>query len=114
MLRHMRDTRAERSVTLIYGNTGEQDVVFRDELAELERTGVASLKVVHVLSKPSKEWRGARGRLDEETVAKLCGPLDADRAFYICAPPAALNLTIRVLRRAGVSPCRIHFERFSL
>lgn len=114
MLRHMRDTRAERSVTLIYGNTSEPDIVFRDELEELERTGIASLKVVHVLSKPSKEWRGERGRLDEETVTRLCGPLDADRAFYLCAPPAAMNQTIRVLRRGGVPPGRIHFERFSL
>ena len=48
------------------------------------------------------------------TVAKLCGSLAADCAFYVCAPPAAMNQTIRVLRRAGVSPGRIHFERFSL
>lgn len=114
MLRHMRDTRAQRKVTLIYGNTSEPDIVFRDELAEMERAGVASLKVVHVLSKPSKEWRGERGRLDEETVTRLCGPLDADRAFYICAPPAAMSQTIRVLRRGGVPPGRIHYERFSL
>lgn len=114
MLRHMRDTRAERNVTLIYGNTSEPDIAFREELAEMERTGIASLKVMHVLSKPSPAWRGERGRLDEETVTRLCGPLDADRAFYICAPPAAMNQTIRMLRRAGMAAGRIHFERFSL
>lgn len=114
MLRHMRDTRAAHTVTLFYGNASEQDIAFRDELARMEQSGVASLKVVHVLSNPSPEWRGERGRLDEATVAKLCGSLAADRAFYVCAPPAAMNQTIRVLRRAGVSPGRIHFERFSL
>ena len=114
MLRHMRDTRAAHTVTLFYGNTSEQDIAFRDELAGMEQSGVASLKVVHILSKPSPEWHGDRGRLDEATVAKLCGPLCPDRSFYVCAPPPAMNQTNRVLRRAGVSPGRIHFERFSL
>ncbi|MDP3073777.1 MAG: ferredoxin reductase family protein [Opitutaceae bacterium] len=114
MLRHIRDTQAKRTVTLLYGNTNEQDITFRDELAEMERTGVASLKVVHILSKPSAEWRGERGRLDAEMVAKLCRPLGVDRAYYLCAPPAAMSQAIRVLRQAGVPPRRIHFERFSL
>ncbi len=114
MLRHMRDTQAKRTVTLLYGNTNEQDIAFRDELAEMERAGVASLKAVHILSKPSAEWRGERGRLDAEMVAKLCGPLGTDRAYYLCAPPAVMSQAIRVLRQAGVPPRRIHFERFSL
>ena len=33
MLRHIRDTRANRTVTLLYANTSERDIVFRDELA---------------------------------------------------------------------------------
>lgn len=114
MLRHMRDTQAKRTVVLFYGNTNEQDITFRDELAEMERAGVASLKVVHILSKPSAEWRGERGQLDAETVAKLCEPLGVDRAYYLCAPPAAMRQAIRVLRNAGVPPRRIHFERFNL
>ena len=114
MLRHMRDTHAERTVTLFYGNTSERDIAFRDEIAEMERAGVASLKVVHILSKPSESWRGERGRLDKDIVAKFCGPLFADRAFYICAPWEVMNQTIPILRHGGVPPGRIHFERFSL
>ena len=114
MLRHMRDTRAERTVILFYGNTSEQDIAFRNELAEMERAGVASLKVVHILSKASDSWRGERGRLDKDIVAKFCGPLRADRAFYICAPSEVMDQTIPILRRGGVPPGRIHFERFSL
>lgn len=114
MLRHMRDTQANRTVTLLYGNTNEQDITFREELAEMERAGIASLKVVHILSKPSAEWRGERGRIEAETVAKFCEPLGANRAYYLCAPPAVMSQAIRVLRQAGVPPGRIHFERFSL
>jgi len=47
-------------------------------------------------------------------MAKWCGPLCAGRAFYICAPPEVMDHTIPILRRGGVPPGRIHFERFSL
>ena len=74
MLRHIRDTRAVRTVTLLYANTSERDIVFRDELAGMERDGAAGLKVVHVLNEPSDEWKGERGRLDEEKIKRLAGP----------------------------------------
>jgi predicted ferric reductase len=114
MLRHIRDTRAALTVTLLYACTSERDIVFRDELAEMERGGVAGLKVVHVLNKPSDEWKGERGRLDEEKIKRCVGPELERLAFYVCAPPELMDLTIRTLRKAGVPAARIHFERFSL
>ena len=114
MLRHIRDTRAERTVTLLYANTSERDIVFRDELAQMERDGVAGLKVVHVLSKPSDEWKGERGRFDEEKLKRLVSGDLAQRAFYVCAPPGLMQSTIQTLRKANVPAARIHFERFNL
>ncbi len=114
MLRHIRDTRAERTVTLLFSNTNERDIVFRDELAEMERDGVAGLKVVHVLSRPSDEWKGERGRLDEDKIKRFAGPELVRCAFYVCAPPGLLDQTIRTLRKAHVPAASIHFERFQL
>ena len=114
MLRHLRDTRAERSVTLLYANSSEADIVFHDELADMERGGAIPLKVVHVLSKPSDAWQGERGRLDEDKIKRLSGPELPGLAFYVCAPPELMNLTIRTLRKAHVPAARIHFERFNL
>lgn len=114
MLRHIRDTHAERTVTLLYANTSESDIVFRDELAAMERDGVAGLKVVHVLNKPSGEWKGERGRLDEEKIKRFAGPELTRCAFYVCAPPELMDQTIRTLRKANIPAARIHFERFNL
>lgn len=114
MLRHIRDTNTERTVTLLYANTNEKDIVFRDELAEMERDGVAGLKVVHVLSKPSSEWKGERGPLDADKINGFAGPDLVRRAFYVCAPPGLLDLTIQTLREAHVPAARIHFEGFNL
>lgn len=114
MLRHIRDTRAERTVTLLFSNTNEKDIVFREELAEMEHDGVAGLKVVHVLSRPSDEWKGERGRLDEDKIKRFAGPELVRCAFYLCAPPGLLDQTIRILRKAHVPAASIHFERFQL
>ena len=114
MLRHIRDTHADRTVTLLYANTSEKDIAFRDELVAMERDGVAGLKVVHVLNKPSNDWQGEHGRLDEEKITRCAGPELARRAYYVCAPPELLDQTIRTLRKADVPATRIHFERFNL
>jgi len=114
MLRHIRDTRAALTVTLLYACTSESDIVFRDELATMERDGTAGLKVVHVLSKPSDEWKGECGRLDEEKIKRCVGPDLAQLAFYVCAAPELMDLTIGILSKAGVPAAHIHFERFKL
>lgn len=114
MLRHIRETHAKRTVTLLYASRHDDEIVFRDELAGMERDGVAGLRVVHVLSEPSEEWKGERGRLDEERIRRLLGPDAARRSYYLCAPPALLQQVIQTLRNAHVPAGRIHFERFSL
>lgn len=114
MLRHIRDTHAERTVTLLYANTREADIVFKDELDEMERSGAAGLKVVHVLSEPSEEWNGERGRLDEDRIRRYAGPELGRQAFYVCAPSGLMDQTIRTLREARVPAAQIHFERFNL
>lgn len=114
MLRHMRDSRADRRVLLLYGNRSEEDIVFREELATMESTGVPSLKVVHVLSKPSENWKGETGYIDSMRITRLVGSNLVENAFYVCAPPALLKSVVPALRGAGVPAKNIHFERFSL
>lgn len=106
MLRHMRDTRPDVRVTLIYGSRTDADIVCKDELAALERDRPFPLRVVHVLS-------DGGGRIDGDTLRTHCPELD-DKAFYICGPPRFIDDMVRTLRAAAVPARRIHFERFSL
>ncbi len=114
MLRHMRDSRADRRVVLLYANNSEKDIVFREELALMESTGALRLKVVHVLTKPSDSWKGERGYIDLPKIERSSGPNLIKNAFYICAPPALMNSIVPTLRGAGVPAKNIHFERFNL
>ena len=117
MLRHMRDTRDTRDarrVLLLYGNTREQDIVFREELEQMEAGSQPQLKVVHVLSEPSEQWQGEKGRVDAEKTERHCGDDLEKRAFYVCAPPPMMDAVVKCLRGRGVPAKNIHFERFNL
>ncbi len=113
MLRHMRDTQADVSVLLLYANGNEGEIVFRDELTEIERGERPRLKVVHVLSEASDEWQGEKGRIGGDHIRRHCGSDLEGKAFYICAPPALTDKVIRYLKDCGVKHRRIHFEYFS-
>lgn len=114
MLRHIRDTRAHKSVTLIYANSNEDDIVFRQEISDMQHDAVAGLTVAHVLSNPSDEWRGERGHIDEAKLQRIVGSELKRKSFYICAPSKLLRKSVQILRKAGVPATRIHFEIFKL
>jgi predicted ferric reductase len=118
MLRHMRDQKEKRPVTLIYGNPDRKSIVFYGELAEIERDNNLSLKVVHVLQNPPPEWSGESGFIDQETIAKhlerqeLEGVV-SDTGYYVVGPPPMLENVCGYLRALGITDNRIHMEIFS-
>ena len=113
MLRHMCDTQSTISVLLLYGNRSEEDIVFRQELSEIEAGGSPRLKVVHVLSKPTESWCGETGRIDGQKIQEFCGRNLREKAYYICGPPAMISATIKNLRDFSVANAQIHVEVFA-
>ena len=114
MLRHMRDTRAEIQVTLVYASRTRRDIVFYDELAEIAAGKHPELRLIHVLSKPEPDWHGETGRVDAEKVKALCGTSLSSKSFYLCGPPQMSKRIVRDLQKFGVPEARIHVEGFSL
>lgn len=114
MLRHMADTNAERDVLLIYANESEEDIVFRQELDELEGARAPTLKVVHLLASPPPSWVGKRGFVNSEMIRRHVGDQLAGHSFYVCGPPPMMDKVTRELRDLGVPAKRIHTERFAL
>ena len=114
MLRHMRDTAADVSVTLLYVNRGERNIVFRDELETIRAGRRPRLTLVHVLSDAPREWAGERGRIDLEKIRRHVGDLTAGKVFYLCGPQAMMSDLIAALIRAGVRSSNVRAERFAL
>ena len=113
MLRHLRDTRANRSALLVFVNRREEDIIFREELAAMEVLDRPQVRVAHVLSRPSADWRGHRGRLNRTILAELLRGQVLENDFYVCGPAAMAEATLRLLREIGVPPSNIHSEQFA-
>jgi predicted ferric reductase len=95
---------------LLYANRAQKDVVFRKELAELEREG--GLSVCHVIS-GDPDWAGEKGFLDAEMIKRLA-PDFAERDAFLCGPPPMVASVRAALTGLGMSRTRIHSEVFSL
>jgi predicted ferric reductase len=111
MLRYMYDKGMDKRVTLLCANKTEQDIPCREELAKMAEE-MASLKVVHVMSK-QPDWPGERGYIDAPLLGRHVSDLERSH-FFICGPPRMMDMVIAELSKLGVANSRIHYERFAL
>jgi ferredoxin-NADP reductase len=113
MLRYMRDMRDPRRVLLLYASRREADVLFGQELMEMERDGFPNLSVMHILSEPTRDWHGESGRLDADRVMRWVGGMNG-KAFYLCCPPPMTRALLRGLKRYGVRSHSLHTDFFAI
>ena len=114
MLRHMRDSAADKDVQLLYANNTEDDIVFRNELEELASRKTPHLRVTHVLSRPDAGWTGERGHIDWPMIEKYVGKDARAKAYYLCGPPPLMHALTTTLLEHGVPSRQVRSERFSL
>jgi len=95
---------SSRDTRVLYRALTEDDVIFRDELAELAD--------VDFLVGDHRTEDGAR-LLTAAHLRELVPDLD-ERDIYVCGPPAMTDAALRQLRAAGVPRRHIHAERFAL
>lgn len=107
---HRRDRRPH--VLLACART-ESELMFRDELAHLEK--ILNLTVIEVLSAPPPGWTGIGRRLDGDVLADVLGRHRLRRpAVFICGPPAMMTQTRAALHDLGVEDRAIHTEDFAM
>jgi predicted ferric reductase len=112
MLRYMHDMKSNMPVVLLYGNRREEEIVFKDELKEIEKSGHPALEIVHVLSNPSENWKGEIGYIDRGKIQKYCGEVTG-KGFYVSGPPGLVKATVKNLLDLRVMDKQIHTEIFS-
>lgn len=103
---------------LLYGNTDADTIIFRGDLARLEKDHAGRLAVRHVLSSPSgtssiRHWR--RGRIDAKRVAEFIAehpPYAQDTRYYICGPGDMNRVVRSTLLEMDVPRQRIHTEHY--
>jgi ferredoxin-NADP reductase len=102
-------------VTLIYGNRGEDDIIFHAALAELAVTHRDRFRLRHVLSDPPAGFGGGRGVLDQDTCARELDAVSPTPVaqFYVCGPAPMMAAARAALEARGIGGDRIHEERFA-
>lgn len=112
MLATLADRGDTRPCLLVLGNRHEDQVTGVRQLSRLQ--GRLNLRVVHVISRPSDQWRGERGRID---VALLDRHLPLERRsleYFICAGEDVVRGVETTLFDLGIPADNVHSERFGM
>ena len=106
----------ESRLTLFYGNTAEEQIIFRNAIRELEQSHSA-LKVVHVLDQSSAGLQAEKGPLDKETVLALFRKYGvqnfSDVECFVCGPTPMMKAVEEALAVLMVPKEKIHIEYFT-
>jgi predicted ferric reductase len=112
MVRYMADVGDQRRIRLLWSNRTKAEIVFSEEVAELESL-VEGLHVTHVWTRePGRD--GKKGRLDREKLEKLLSGAEADSVVFVCGPPPMMREVSRSLREIGFPARTVHTEEFQL
>ncbi|MBP9750820.1 MAG: hypothetical protein KBC95_03150 [Candidatus Peribacteraceae bacterium] len=97
-------------IDVVFGVRDEQDVFWKEELAEWSRC-FPECFTHYALSQPSSEWTGHRGRV--QTLVPLIAKDVATREIYVCGSPVMTKeLKGLCLEQWGSAKERLHVEGF--
>ena len=112
MIRHHAAAGSTASVRLLYSSRSLDDVIYRDELANLSAGGVR-LQVSHTLTRSQPPgWEGYSRRIDGEMMAEVAWPRKDSPAVFICGPTAFVETAAGLLLESGYDASWIKTERF--
>lgn len=111
ILRQLHETRDNRPVVLLYGNRVRDQIVYAEELLEMQKH--LDLRIEHVLGEPPEGWPGRTGIIDAGSVTDILTQPDAENwLYFICGPLPMIESVEATLLAMGVPSRQIVSERF--
>jgi ferredoxin-NADP reductase len=104
------DMKLNTRVTLLYGNRTEADIVFRQDLEQMQQQN-NNLKVAFTLTEPETNWNGYKGSINAEMIKKEIQEY-LETVFYVCGPPAMVQAMGNILKSLGVQDENVKEENF--
>jgi predicted ferric reductase len=112
MLATLADRGDRRPCWLVLGNRYEDQVVGVRQLARLKDR--LNLTGVQVISRPSEQWAGERGRIDAPLLDRQLPRARRSLQYFVCAGAETVESVERSLRALDVPADRIHHEEFGM
>jgi ferredoxin-NADP reductase len=96
-------------VTLLFGTRYEEGILYREEWAELEQR-YNRFRFWATLTKPTPEWTGRTGRVQQHLDEALNGRTDVD--VYLCGLKEMVDDIRRLLKLKGFDRKQIIYEKY--
>lgn len=112
MLATLADQKDERPAWLFLANRHEDQVIGVRQLARLR--GRLNLRTTHVVSRPSDQWTGERGRIDAALLDRHLPLERRSLEYFICAGGEMVESVERSLLELGIPADKIHSEHFGM
>ncbi len=98
-------------MTLLYGSRNYENILFREELAELEKK-CDKVKIVHVLSHDENSYEGTeKGFITAELIKKYA-PENEAYSVFLCGPQQMYEFVDKELEKLGLPKKYIRHEMF--
>jgi ferredoxin-NADP reductase len=111
MLRHRAAVRSTVPARLVYSSRSLDEVIYRAELERLAADGGVDVRLALTRDWP-ENWRGHRGRIDEDVLRKAAWPPEGDPLAFVCGPTGFVETVASGLVGLGYRPERVKTERF--
>ncbi|RXW18242.1 hypothetical protein EST38_g7615 [Candolleomyces aberdarensis] len=88
----LRNPADKTTISLIYANVNEEDILLRKELNDLLAAHGSRFKLYYVLNNPPVGWTGGAGFVTKEHIKEhLPNPDETNSKILICGPPPMVN-----------------------
>jgi ferredoxin-NADP reductase len=111
MWRHRRAVRSTVPMRLLCSARSLPLLLYRNELTQIAADDGIDISVTLTREQP-EDWRGYRGRIDQDLLAKVSWPPEEHPLVYVCGPTAFVEGAADALVALGHEPSRIRTERF--
>jgi ferredoxin-NADP reductase len=115
MCKFATDMKLATDMVLLYGNNTEADIIFRDDLDNMQAAN-KNMRIVYTLTSPDidkNKWTGRTGYIDADMIKEEI-PDYSQRIFYVCGPPAMVASLTDILRnKLTLTGEKIRTENFT-
>lgn len=116
ILKYVLTKEPKSRVTLLYASRRERNIIFGKQLSDWRQRYPERLEIMHVLSQPTDDWPGTRGRINNFRLERMVGKFlhfPPERArFFLCGPFELMRTAEITLRFMGFEGDQIRKENF--
>ncbi len=112
MLRTLASRKCTKEMIFFYGNPTWETIIYREELAELEKQ--LNLKVVHVLEKPPENWQGEKGFITYDVLRRYLPANYKEWTYFLCGPLPMIDAVEASLKRLEIPSMHVFSEQYDM